>query len=60
MTGIAYALLALAALLGVAGKYEAGLFVAIASLAVAVFGPSDEQQDARRRNHAHRVREWYR
>jgi len=50
VTALAWVLLALAVLLGVAGKYEAGLFVAIASLAVAVFGPSDEQQDARARN----------
>lgn len=50
MIPITYALLALAVLLGVTGKPEAGLFVAIASLAVAVFAPSDEQQDARARN----------
>lgn len=59
MTLIAWALLGLAVLLGFAGAFQAGLFVAIASLVVAVLGPSDEQQDARARNpirQARRVR----
>lgn len=50
MTASAWVLLALAGLLGATGMPEAGLFVALASLVVAVLGPSDEQQDARARN----------
>jgi len=59
VTAIAYALLALAVLLGATGKFEAGLFVALSALVVYVLGPSDEQADARRRNpiqQARRVR----
>jgi len=59
MAAVAWSLLLLAVVIGLAGKYEAGLFVAIASLAVALFAPTDEQADARRRNpiqQARRVR----
>jgi len=50
MTTVAWGLLLLAVALGIAGHFEAALFVAIASLTVAVLAPSDEQADARRRN----------
>jgi len=60
MTMVAWSLLALAVALGVAGHPQAALFTAIASLGLALGSPTDEQADARRRNHAHRVRTWQR
>jgi len=56
VTPIAHALLALAVLLGLTGRYEGGLFLAFAALVLAVLGPTDEQQDARRRNPVRQAR----
>jgi len=56
VTAIAYALLALAVLLGTTGKYEAGLFVALSALTVYVLGPTAAQRDARARNPVRQAR----
>jgi len=56
MTAIAWGLLALAFLLGVTGKPEAGLFLAFSAIVVYVLGPTEEQADARRRNPVRQAR----
>ena len=56
MTATAWILTVLAILFIALGAYPAGLFLCIAAGLVALLGPSDEQRDARERNHARRMR----
>jgi hypothetical protein len=50
VTTVARGLLLLAVALLLAGHFQSALFVAIAAGGLAIGGPTDEQQDARRRN----------
>lgn len=56
MIATGWILLSLAGLFILVGAYPAAVFLALAAGGVAILGPSDAQRDARRRNHARRMR----
>lgn len=56
MIATGYVLVALAGLLILVGAYPAAVFLCLAAGGVAIAAPTPDQRDARRRNHARRVR----
>lgn len=56
MIPTAWSLVGLALLFTLLGAFLAALFLCLAAGGLAILAPTDEQQDAYRRNHARRVR----